>query len=340
MAIAYCVVATPVLTTGIAVSVLGRKGVGGFAHFLWVLPFFALYSPFVGLRSERAKARDRVNYLVQAGGVDRSVAREIASRRMSLFLAKDSAAAVFSMAMMYSIGAGVFFAVFYGSNLDPDSPSVSGALTVALAACYLVVWLASRPFFLYLNRRPSDMYALNILESVSPYSRPGSGKSDPLGSRRSALLAAARAIERHAASLDAVLPKGVTSSFAALLRAGAKDIRNFCESRQSLDRELPYRMASTVDNMVLLLSGGADSAVYRESADLWGAFDEAGRPVAERSHGRLARLKEIGLNVGRGVEPAGRATQTLVQVALLIVFAVLVMQGRVDLVEVVKRVLQ
>ncbi|WP_431900728.1 hypothetical protein [Micromonospora chalcea] len=259
---------------------------------------------------------------------------------MSLFLTKDSIAAVFSAAMMCSVGAGVYYAVLYGSGLDPGASPVSGALTVALISCYLAVWLASRPFFFFLERLPLDGYALDILELIYPYSSPGTGRSDPLGSRRISLLAAARAIEKHAASLDAVLPKGVTSSFAALLRAGAKDIRRFCESKESLDRELSDRMVSTVDNMVLILSGGADSAVYRESADLWNAFDEEGRPMAERSHGKLARLKEVGLNVGRSVEPAGRATQTLVQVVLLIAFVVLVMRGKLDLAEVVKRLLQ
>ncbi|WP_328533687.1 hypothetical protein OG836_01470 [Micromonospora zamorensis] len=281
-----------------------------------------------------------MRYLVESGGVDLAVAREIASRRMSLFLAKDSAGAVFSMSMLYSVGAGVFYAVFYEAGLDPDSSSGSGALTVALLSCYFAVWLASRPFFFYLNRLPSDMYALSILESIYFRSEPGIGQSDPLGSRRSALLAAVRAVERRAAALDAVLPKGVTNSFAALLRAGTKDIRKFCESEESLERELPSRISLTIDRMVLLLSGAADSSIYRESADLWCAFDEDGMPVAARSHGKFARLKEVVLNIGRVVEPAGRATQTLIQLALLIAIAALVMQGRVDLVEVVKRVLQ
>ncbi|MBL6275851.1 hypothetical protein JMF97_06720 [Micromonospora fiedleri] len=338
---AFCFIVVAAFTFGLLVSVLLEVGAGNLVYFLYALPTFILFEVIFGFSGVKRKALWRVRKMVQEDSLPIDFARAAVVRLMVLKIIKSGSASVVPVAVMASVWMGVYFSIFHETGMHPEaSKTASLAAILAIASCYLVAWLAGNLIFHAIGKAAPLLRAVEALESASADSRQSVGQGDPLGHRRAALLSAVRDVERLLWSLDSRGPKGVANSFAVLLRAGSAHVQSFCGSRDSLSRDLPESMDLTIRWMRLLLLGAARDDVYGRAADLWQTFDGDGRPIVQSPRKRFARLKEVGLVVGRSVEPAGRAAQVVVQLALFGAIAALVVLGKIDLAEMVKKVLQ
>ncbi|NYH42613.1 hypothetical protein HNR22_002340 [Micromonospora jinlongensis] len=310
---------------------------------LWVaLPCILAFSLAVAVRAEALRLSRLIRFWLESlHGGPRSAKRREVGWRLTALVCTD--------AFVVSAGLGTIIVLIgpmsslYPRLLPTGEPSNLQIAAVVGATCAVTIsaiWVLSIVERLLLSRAPY-LQALRTLDSLAYRAEFHSVASpDPLGPMRRSLIGAAHQLERCARQLELDLPDGNPSAVGALFYGSAARLRRFVGSRESLSLYVPIEVTRTVELSVLLLLETQREEIYEEAADLWEVFDKDGLPNFPRRHVRFARLRSRLSSLGRGIEPTGKSVQTLAQVGVVLLVIFLFVSGEIDLVAVIKKLIQ
>jgi hypothetical protein len=171
------------------------------------------------------------------------------------------------------------------------------------------------------------------LNTDPPSARP----RDPLKQRKT-LAKAVHATEVCADRIDNVLPAGVTSSLANILRAGCKVLRKFSASTESLSPNIPGSVSITAILIIAIVMGVATPKTYQLAENEWKDNIDVPLDAARRPRGVQAMRRSM-VRAGSLVETIARTAVVVIQAAFFVAVIALLLAGRFEVFDVLKKML-